>query len=105
MGDARGMERGQLTRASGLETKLSRASLKCPDKRLTSLSADFQGAPPQDSEQRMNYAVDPTELKRVRFVMHAVAVETIWLYSSGPHVSKLCFYLDDHSPGVKGQQP
>lgn len=60
---------------------------------------------PQDSEQRMNYTVDPTELRRVRFVMHAVAVETIWLYSSGPHVYKLCFYLDDHSPDVKGQQP
>lgn len=104
MRDARGMERGQLTRASGLETKLSRASLECPDKRLTYCLLSFRVAP-QDSEQRMNYAVDPTEHKRVRFVMHAVAVETIWLYSSGPHVSKLCFYLDDHSPGVKGQQP
>lgn len=47
MRDMRGMERGQLTRASGLETKLSRASLKCPDKRLTSLSADFRDGPPR----------------------------------------------------------
>lgn len=37
--------------------------------------------------------------------MHGVAVETIWLYSPGPHVSKLCFYLDDPSLEVKGQQP